>query len=136
MAHKKSNLSEGKTGFYDNIFYWLWNASSGVNGLPDRTFAIITVCQFANIYLVVLLASRICNSYLFQVSREVIYGIGLLLFVFLLLTNMVRYTETKFRMQKEQFNRLSAYEVRRRKMVFRVYLWIVLLSVIAIILLA
>ena len=52
----KRNTSSFKekngVSFFDNIFYWIWTTVPS-KGFPDRSFVVVTVCQFSYVLLFV-----------------------------------------------------------------------------------
>jgi hypothetical protein len=48
------NSKRKKVSFFDNIFYWLWFCTTS-KGFPERSFAVVTIFQFAYLIFVVSL---------------------------------------------------------------------------------
>ena len=43
---------KNRVSFFDNIFYWIWTTVPS-KGFPDRSFVVVTVCQFSYVLLFV-----------------------------------------------------------------------------------
>ena len=47
---------KNRVSFFDNIFYWIWTTVPS-KGFPDRSFVVVTVCQFSYVLLFVSILS-------------------------------------------------------------------------------
>jgi hypothetical protein len=127
-----------KISFFDNIFYWLWHYTPE-RGLPDRSFGIISISQFACFMFCISLILNMLNDKMIVVLYEIDTKITIIplvfVFIFILLffVNMKIYNEQKYLILKELYVQMNRKQKSKYKKTFFIYfIVIILVAVIAI----
>ena len=128
---QKPFIKPPRISFWDNIFYWLWYSSK--HGLPDRTFATITIMQYVYVVLFTAVILNCLDSptawhlYIFHKSKGIL-GYILGPFVILLLVNGRICKESRYERLKAKFDQMENYEKKKYRIVFWIFTGITLLS--------
>ena len=96
--HKRDNQPK-PPGFFDHIFYWLWHCTPS-GGMPDRSFAVISVIQFACLLFPIAVVLQFLDTpavrFLYETDNRFTLFPLILLFPVLFWRNMRIYTEERY----------------------------------------
>lgn len=147
--YKQENKKYSKISFYDNIFYWLWNwgdrrneqaMKEGKNyrvALPERSFSIIAIFQFACIMFFISLVMHTFSKeviiYLYEIDKRfTIVPLGII-FLILLFINMNIYNEKKYRILKDKYAGMNKEQKMKSKKIFITYTLVnILIAILAV----
>ena len=120
-------------GFFDHLFYWTWRSCR--HGFPDRSFAVISVVQFACLLFPVAIALQFLGTpavrFLYETDDRLTLFPLILPFPVLLWRNMRIYTEERYRMMHDYY---GAFHVSVRQRYRLRFLVCTVLAVLAILL--
>ncbi|WP_417176291.1 hypothetical protein [Alistipes putredinis] len=121
-----------KISFFDNIFYWLWTTAP-LNGFPDRSFAIITFCQFSYILCFVSILLNLLDievqSKLYQNPKPVAIPVITIL-VTLLLINLNVYSDKKYHRLASDFQQIHIEERKKLKKKFHSFVVVTIIIIL------
>lgn len=110
-THKKDNRSK-RPAFFDHIFYWLWYYAR--HGLPDRSFATVSVIQFAYLLFPFAVALQFIDISVVQVLHEAGGWLticpAILLFFLLIWRNGRIYNENRYHSMQDCYGSLCEKE--------------------------
>lgn len=102
-------------GFFDHFFYWTWRSCR--HGFPDRSFAVISVVQFACLLFLVAIALQFLDTpavrFLYETDDRLTLFPLILLFPVLLWRNMRIYTRERYRIMHDFYGTFHV-SVRQR----------------------
>lgn len=102
--HKRTSRPK-LPGFFDHLFYWTWRSCR--HGFPDRSFAVISVVQFACLLFPVAIALQFLGTpavrFLYETDDRLTLFPLILPFPVLLWRNMRIYTEERYRMMHDYY---------------------------------
>lgn len=120
-------------GFFDHFFYWTWRSCR--HGFPDRSFAVISVVQFACLLFPVAIALQFLDTpavrFLYETDDRLTLFPLILPFPILFWRNMRIYTEERYRMMHDFY---GAFHVSVRQRYRLRFLVCTVLAVLAILL--
>lgn len=120
-------------GFFDHFFYWTWRSCR--HGFPDRSFAVISVIQFACLLFPVAVVLQFLDTpavrFLYETDDRLTLFPLILPFPVLLWRNMRIYTEERYRMMHDFY---GAFHVSVRQRYRLRFLVCTVLAVLAILL--
>lgn len=120
-------------GFFDHFFYWTWRSCR--HGFPDRSFAVISVVQFACLLFPVAIVLQFLDTpsvrFLYETDNRLTLFPLILPFPVLLWRNMRIYTEERYRMMHDFY---GAFHVSVRQRYRLRFLVCTVLAVLAILL--
>ena len=120
-------------GFFDHLFYWTWRSCR--HGFPARSFAVISVVQFACLLFPVAIALQFLDTpavrFLYETDNRLTLFPLILPFPVLLWRNMRIYTEERYRMMHDYY---GAFHVSVRQRYRLRFLVCTVLAVLAILL--
>ncbi len=103
--HKRTSRPK-LPGFFDHLFYWTWRSCR--HGFPDRSFAVISVVQFACLLFPVAIALQFLGTpavrFLYETDDRLTLFPLILPFPVLLWRNMRIYTEERYRMMHDLYH--------------------------------
>ena len=130
--HKRTSRPK-LPGFFDHFFYWTWYSCR--HGFPDRSFAVISVVQFACLLFPVAIALQFLDTpavrFLYETDDRLTLFPLILPFPVLLWRNMRIYTEERYRMMHDYY---GAFHVSVRQRYRLRFLVCTVLAVLAILL--
>ena len=130
--HKRTSRPK-LPGFFDHLFYWTWRSCR--HGFPDRSFAVISVVQFACLLFPVAIALQFLGTpavrFLYETDDRLTLFPLILPFPVLLWRNMRIYTEERYRMMHDYY---GAFHVSVRQRYRLRFLVCTVLAVLAILL--
>lgn len=130
--HKRTSRPK-LPGFFDHFFYWTWRSCR--HGFPDRSFAVISVVQFACLLFPVAIALQFLDTpavrFLYETDNRLTLFPLILPFPVLLWRNMRIYTEERYRMMHDFY---GAFHVSVRQRYRLRFLVCTVLAVLAILL--
>ena len=110
-AYQKDTPSK-QPAFFDPIFYWLWYSTR--HGLPDRSFATVSVIQFAYLLFPCGVALQFLDNSTVHILREANGWLTLcpaiLVFLMLILRNGRLYNEDRYHRMQDYYQSLPAKE--------------------------
>lgn len=120
-------------GFFDHFFYWTWRSCR--HGFPDRSFAVISVVQFACLLFPVAVVLQFLDTpavrFLYETDNRLTLFPLILPFPVLLWRNMRIYTGERYRMMHDFY---GAFHVSVRQRYRLRFLVCTVLAVLAILL--
>ena len=120
-------------GFFDHFFYWTWRSCR--HGFPDRSFAVISVVQFACLLFPVAVVLQFLDTpavrFLYETDNRLTLFPLILTFPVLLWRNMRIYTGERYRMMHDFY---GAFHVSVRQRYRLRFLVCTVLAVLAILL--
>lgn len=120
-------------GFFDHFFYWTWRSCR--HGFPDRSFAVISVVQFACLLFPVAVVLQFLDTpavrFLYETDDRLTLFPLILTFPVLLWRNMRIYTGERYRMMHDFY---GAFHVSVRQRYRLRFLVCTVLAVLAILL--
>lgn len=130
--HKKNSRPK-LPGFFDHFFYWTWRSCR--HGFPDRSFAIISVVQFACLLFPVAVVLQFLDTpsvrFLYETDNRLTLFPLILPFPVLLWRNMRIYTGERYSMMHDFY---GAFHVSVRQRYRLRFLVCTVLAVLAILL--
>lgn len=128
--YTRNNLPE--PSFFGHVFYWMWECTP--HGLPDRSWMVVTIIQFAYFLLPIALCMPFLSDDIVRALCEADDNLKYLpigaVFIIMVWRNAYIYSERKYQQIKEYYRQVSPAERIRRK---RHYLLFMAITVIVIV---
>ena len=119
-------------GFFDHLFYWTWRSCR--HGFPDRSFAVISVVQFACLLFPVAIALQFLDTpavrFLYETDNRLTLFPLILPFPVLLWRNMRIYTEERYRMMHDYYGAFHVSVRQRYRLRFLVCMVLAVLAIL------
>lgn len=119
--------------FFGHVFYWIWECTPK-HGLPDRSFIIIAIAQFAYFLLPIALCISFLSNDTVHVLREADDNLKYFpiatVYLIMVWRNSYIYNKRKYQQIKEYYMQVSPAERIRRK---RQYLLFMAITVVVIV---
>lgn len=132
----KRNTSSFKekngVSFFDNIFYWIWTTVPS-KGFPDRSFVVVTVCQFSYVLLFVSILLTLFDDQVqlcIYDKPEPIAIPMLILLIILSFINLKIYDEQKYQKLEHDFRLMSVPQRKKHKNIFFLFLLTTILVIL------
>ena len=130
----KDIKNNSKVSFFENIFYWTWYYTPK-GGLPDRSFSVIVLSQYANFMFCVSLVLTVLNNdtiiVLYKMDQRLTILPLAVVFIALYLVNMKIYDKKKYHTLKSQYDYISKEQIKKNKRTFFIYIIISIITAIA-----
>ena len=129
--HKRTSRPK-LPGFFDHLFYWTWRSCR--HGFPDRSFAVISVGQFACLLFPVAIALQFLGTpavrFLYETDDRLTLFPLILPFPVLLWRNMRIYTEERYRMMHDYYGAFHVSVRQRYRLRFLVCMVLAVLAIL------
>lgn len=130
--HKRTSRSK-LPGFFDHLFYWLWYYTPS-GGMPDRSFAVISVVQFACLLFPVAVVLQFLDTpavrFLYEIDDRLTLFPLILPFPVLVWRNMRIYTEERYRMMHDFYGAFHVSVRQRYRLRFLVCMVLAVLAIL------
>lgn len=121
-----------QVSFFDNIFYWIWTTVPS-KGFPDRSFVVVTVCQFSYVLLFVSILLTLFDDQVqlcIYDKPEPIAIPMLILLIILSFINLKIYDEKKYQKLEHDFRLMSVPQRKKYKNIFFLFLLTTILVIL------
>lgn len=132
---KRNNIlfqRKNRVSFFDNIFYWIWTTVPS-KGFPDRSFVVVTVCQFSYVLLFVSILLTLFDDQVqlcIYDKPEPIAIPMLILLIILSFINLKIYDEKKYQKLEHDFRLMSVPQRKKYKNIFFLFLLTTILVIL------
>ena len=123
---------KNRVSFFDNIFYWIWTTVPS-KGFPDRSFVVVTVCQFSYVLLFVSILLTLFDDQVqlcIYDKPEPIAIPMLILLIILSFINLKIYDEKKYQKLEHDFRLMSVPQRKKYKNIFFLFLLTTILVIL------
>lgn len=123
---------KNRVSFFDNIFYWIWTIVPS-KGFPDRSFVVVTVCQFSYVLLFVSILLTLFDDQVqlcIYDKPEPIAIPMLILLIILSFINLKIYDEKKYQKLEHDFRLMSVPQRKKYKNIFFLFLLTTILVIL------
>ncbi|MFK2397653.1 hypothetical protein ACIXMQ_02205 [Bacteroides fragilis] len=127
---------KNRVSFFDNIFYWIWTTVPS-KGFPDRSFVVVTVCQFSYVLLFVSILLTLFDDQvqLCIYDKPEPIAIPMLILLIILSLSIKIYDEKKYQKLEHDFRLMSVPQRKNIKYFFLFLLTTILVILVDIMLL-
>lgn len=123
---------KNRVSFFDNIFYWIWTTVPSKE-FPDRSFVVVTVCQFSYVLLFVFILLTLFDDQVqlcIYDKPEPIAIPMLILLIILSFINLKIYDEKKYQKLEHGFRLMSVPQRKKYKNIFFLFLLTTILVIL------
>ena len=112
---------KNRVSFFDNIFYWIWTTVPS-KGFPDRSFVVVTVCQFSYVLLFVSILLTLFDDQVQLCIYDKPEPIAII--------NLKIYDEKKYQKLEHDFRLMSVPQRKKYKNIFFLFLLTTILVIL------